>query len=75
MDFEIFPKAHVLMLANTANVDDDIYRTGVWAERPEYSGYALGVGLETILGPVEALYAISPETDLAQFYVSLGFSF
>ncbi|WP_417884726.1 patatin-like phospholipase family protein [Zunongwangia sp.] len=74
-DFEIFPKNHLVFSANYANVDDDLYSNGNWLSIPDYSGYALGYGLETILGPLEVKYSYSPEIKKSQWFFSLGFWF
>jgi NTE family protein len=75
LDLEFAPKNHLLFAANFANVDDDIFRTANWFENPSYSGYALGYGLKTILGPIQVLYSWSPEVDKGSFFFSLGYWF
>lgn len=75
LDFEIFEKNHINFSANIANIDDDLFTTGEWIESIEYSGFALGYGLETFLGPIEVKYAFSPERDEGEWYVSVGFRF
>jgi NTE family protein len=30
-----------------------------WVSLPKYSGYAMGYGLETIIGPIEITYMVS----------------
>jgi len=42
---------------------------------PKYSGYALGYGLETIIGPVEVKYSWSPEARQGYTWFSIGFWF
>jgi len=75
LDLEIAPKNHIMFSANFANVDDDLFRTGEWFTEPTYSGYALGYGLESFLGPVQVLYSWSPEIDQGNFFFSLGYWF
>jgi len=75
LDFEIAPKNHVMFSANFANVDDDLFRTGEWFTEPNYSGYALGYGLESFLGPIQVLYSWSPEVDKGNFFFSIGYWF
>lgn len=72
LDFEFAKKHHALFTANFANVDDDLFRTGDWFKSPNYSGYGIGYGWESFLGPVNLLYSWSPETERAQFFVSVG---
>jgi NTE family protein len=75
LDFEFIKKHHALFTANFANVDDDIFRTGDWFEAPDFSGYGIGYGWESFLGPVNLLYSWSPETERSQFFVSVGYWF
>ena len=75
LDFKIAPKNHVMFAANFANVDDDLFRIGEWFTEPNYSGYALGYGLESFLGPVQVLYSWSPEVDKGNFFISVGYWF
>jgi NTE family protein len=35
-----------------------------WVSLPKYSGYAMGYGLETIIGPIEIKHTWSPETKM-----------
>ncbi len=74
-DYEIFKKNHVNASANFANVGNKLFSTGRWFESPEFSGYALGYGLETFAGPVQVKYSFSPELDQSIWYFSVGFWF
>jgi len=75
LDFEFAKKNHALFTANFANVDDDIFRTGNWFEAPTYSGYGIGCGWETFLGPINLMYSWTPELNRSQFFVSVGYWF
>ncbi|WP_311195830.1 patatin [Antarcticibacterium sp. 1MA-6-2] len=75
VDFEFFRRNHLIASANFANVDNNLFGSGNWLTLPEYSGYALGYGLETIFGPVEVKYSYSPELSSSQWFFSLGFWF
>ncbi|MEP2238213.1 MAG: patatin-like phospholipase family protein [Maribacter sp.] len=75
LDYEFVQKNHVLFSANFANVDDDLFRTGDWFKAPAYSGYGIGYGLESFLGPVNLMYSWTPEIDKSQFFVSIGYWF
>ncbi|WP_405412145.1 patatin-like phospholipase family protein [Maribacter sp. Asnod1-A12] len=75
LDFEFAEKNHLLLSANFANVDDDLFRTGDWFKAPAYSGYGIGCGWESFLGPVNLMYSWTPEIDRSQFYVSIGYWF
>ena len=75
VDYEFFPKHHLIGSANIANVGDNLYSTGEWFANPVYSGYALGYGLETFIGPMEVKYSISPETGNSHWFFSIGYWF
>ena len=75
LDFEIFRKNHIIASANFANVENDLFASGNWFKNPAYSGYALGYGIETFMGPLEAKYSYSPEIKNSQWFISLGFWF
>ncbi|MDO1512646.1 patatin-like phospholipase family protein [Maribacter confluentis] len=75
LDYEFAQKHHALFSANFANVDDDLFRTGDWFKVPMYSGFGVGYGWQSFLGPINLLYSWSPETDNSQFFVSVGYWF
>ncbi len=74
-DYEIFRKNHVNISANIANVGNDLFENGQWIHGIDYSGFAAGYGLETILGPMEIKYSYSPELDKSEWFVALGYRF
>jgi hypothetical protein len=47
--------------ANFANLGDRMFESVGWVSLPKYSGYAMGYGLETIIGPIEIKHTWSPE--------------
>ena len=75
MDYEFFRRNHLLLNANFANVENELFGSGNWFSFPDYSGYAIGYGLETFLGPVEVKYSISPEAKESLWFFSIGFWF
>ncbi|WP_281238514.1 patatin-like phospholipase family protein [Flavobacterium praedii] len=75
LDFEVFKKNHLNFSANFANLEDDLYDSLDWISWPKYSGYALGYGLETIIGPVEIKYSWSPEMSKSYLWFTVGFIF
>lgn len=75
LDLEIYRKNHLIASANFANAGDNLYSSGRWFSSPEFSGYALGYGLETFMGPIEVKYSYSPELKNSQWFFSLGFWF
>lgn len=75
IDYEIFKKNHINIAANIANVGDDLFTDGKWIDGIDYSGFALGYGMETFLGPLEVKWAFSPERDESEWHIAAGFRF
>lgn len=75
LDYEIFRKNHLTLSGNIANVGNQLFERGEWIDGIDYSGIAIGYGLETIFGPIELKYAYSPERKTDEWFVSLGFRF
>jgi len=75
VDYEVFKKNHINVAANFANVGNKLFSTGRWFEDPEFTGYALGYGLETFTGPIQIKYSYSPEIKVNQWFFSVGFWF
>lgn len=74
-DYEIFKRNHLNFSANYANLGDDLFSTVDWIDMPKYSGYAVGYGLETIIGPIEVKYSWSPENPKGYTWFNIGFLF
>ncbi|MGA8853887.1 MAG: patatin-like phospholipase family protein [Christiangramia sp.] len=74
-DYHIFRKNHIMAGVNIANVEDRLYSSGNWFSTPDFTGYALGYGLETFMGPLEVKYTYSPEIKNSYWFFSLGFWF
>ena len=75
LDYEIFKKNHLTLVANYANIENGIFENGEWFSAPDYSGYALGYALETFLGPIQAQYSWSPEAKQGYWFFNIGFWF
>ncbi len=76
IDYEFLPKNHFNLSANFANVGDNIFnRPEDWLPPPTYSGYSIGYGAETLLGPLRIKYTYSPEVKNSDWFISLGFEF
>ena len=75
IDMEIAPKNHVMVVGNYANVEDDIFRTGEWFTEPDFTGYAVGYGLESFFGPLEVFYSWTPQSSDGTFFFSIGYWF
>ncbi len=74
-DYEFYKKNHINFSGNFAQVKNELFETTNWISKPQYSGYALGYGLETIIGPAEIKYTWSPELNKGYTLISIGFSF
>ncbi len=75
LDYEFAPKNHFMFSSNFANVDDDLFRTGEWFSEPSFSGYGIGYGLESFLGPVQIYYSFTPENGEDHIFFSVGYWF
>lgn len=74
-DYEFYRKHHLNVSANYANIGHNLYEEGKMFSLPQFSGYAVGYGMETIIGPVEIKHTWSPETRKHLTWVSVGFWF
>ena len=71
-----FYKKHFLTLStNFANIDDGLFKDADWLSFPDHTGYAIGYGAKTILGPMQIKSSWSPEVKRVQWFVSLGYWF
>ena len=75
LDYEVLDNNHIILSANYANVGNRLLESGEWFTLPDYSGYALGYGIETFMGPLEVKYSYTPEIGNGQWFFSLGFWF
>lgn len=75
-DYEFYKKNHVNFTYNASIVGSFIFNsTKTWLNKPSFTGFGLGYGLETLIGPVEIKYTWSPETHFSAFWFNLGFTF
>jgi NTE family protein len=74
-DIEIFKKNHLNFTANYSNIGNNIFTNDGWFKKPEFSGYAIGYGIESIFGPIEVKQSWSPETNGSFTWISVGFWF
>lgn len=75
LDYEIFKKHHINFATNIANLEDGLFKSGNWFSVPKYTGYAVGYGMESIIGPIEIKYSWSPELPKGYTWFSVGFWF
>ncbi|MDO4727397.1 MAG: patatin-like phospholipase family protein [Bacteroidota bacterium] len=76
IDYEFYKKNHLNIYFNMANIGENLLEsTQKWINKPSYTGYAFGYGLETIIGPIEIKYSWSPEIKQNFWWVNIGFWF
>jgi len=75
LDYKVFKNSHINIAANIANIGDDLFDNKGWIDGIDYTGYAIGCGWETIIGPIEAKYSYSPERGEGSWYFSVGYPF
>lgn len=76
IDYEFYKKNHLNFTYNASIVGDFIFNaTKTWLNKPSFTGFGLGYGLETLVGPIEIKYTWSPETHFSAFWFNLGFVF
>jgi NTE family protein len=75
LDYEIFKNNHLNFAANFANIGDNIFESVEWISIPKYSGYAIGYGMETVIGPIEIKHSWSPQNSKGYTWFSVGFMF
>ncbi len=76
IDYELYKKHHINFTGNFANVGNRIFEhTEGWLKKPTYTGYAIGYGMESIIGPLEIKHSWSPDTGNHFTWFSVGFWF
>lgn len=76
IDYELYKKHHINFTGNFANVGNRIFEhTEGWLKKPTYIGYAIGYGMESIIGPLEIKHSWSPDTGNHFTWFSVGFWF
>ncbi|WP_111709060.1 patatin-like phospholipase family protein [Lutibacter citreus] len=74
MRYEFLPKNYFSATANFSRVDQDLFNEGRIFENT-YSGYMVGYGLDTFLGPIEINYSWSPDHSQKSWYFNVGYWF
>lgn len=76
LDYEFAKKHHFNIAGNFANVGNKIFENNQkWFTKPSYTGYQVGYGMESLIGPIEIKYSWSPETHNQYTWFSIGFWF
>ena len=72
--YEVLKKSHLLIGANSGRFNDALFQGESILEDIDF-GFAVGVGVQTIIGPIDLKYGFSPVTGKSQWYFDLGFWF
>ena len=75
LDYEFYKKNHLNFSGNYAQINDELFENTEWISKPKFSGYAVGYGIETIVGPVEVKYTWTPELSKGYVLFTIGFWF
>lgn len=75
LNYEFYKKNHINFAANAATIADELFEKPDWFEMRKRTGFAVGYGLETIIGPIEVKYTWSPERSSGYTWFSVGFWF
>ncbi len=72
--YEIITKNYISFTGNVAGVNKNIFTEGSVFEDLK-TGYAIGIGNKSIIGPIELKYAWSPDNNQSYWYFNIGFWF
>jgi len=75
INYEFLKKNHLNFSANYANAGYKIFDSKEWISNPTFEGYAIGYGLETLIGPIEIKHTWSPEVRKHYTWFTVGFWF
>jgi len=75
VDYEFLKKNHFNIGVNVANAGYNLFTSEEWLTSPDFTGYALGYGMDTFLGPLEFKYTYSPEIKTGEWFIAIGFQF
>lgn len=74
-DWNFTGSHHLNFTTNIANAGNGIFENGEWWTLPDYTGYGIGYGFESFIGPAEIMYNWSPEGSDGFWMFSLGYRF
>jgi NTE family protein len=72
--YEFFRNNHVSITGNFAEVDDKLWENLKFFENVK-TGYAVGYGRKTLIGPIQLQYAWTPDTGQYVWYINVGYWF
>lgn len=75
-DYNFWKNHHFNFTANYANIGSRIFNIEDWFQRVGFSGYAVGYGYESIIGPLQVKYTFSPDPRTQDvIFISAGYWF
>jgi len=72
--YEFAEKHYLMSTLNVARTDSDLFNKGNIFENTK-TGYGIGYGYDSFLGPIELNYTHSPDTKESYWYFNLGYWF
>ena len=72
--YEFLPKNYFSTSANFSRVEEDVFNKGKLFDNTK-TGFMLGYGLDTFLGPIEINYSWSPNHKEKYWYFNVGYWF
>ena len=73
--YRFYKRNYIKAIVNIANANNNMFAERSWFSKPKYTGYALGLSSDTILGPIEIKATYSPETNKFLWLFNIGFWF
>jgi len=74
LQYELFEKNYLSITGNTAGVNRNIFNDGSVFDNLK-SGYLVGYGVNSIIGPIELKYSWSPDNNRQYWYFNVGYWF
>lgn len=75
IDVNIFKQQHLLLLANIAKADNNLFESFKWHNYSDYSGYGIGYSIDSFIGPIDLKCTYSPEIKQAVWLLNIGYWF
>ena len=75
IDVNIFKQQHLLLLANIAKADNNLFESFRWHNYSDYSGYGIGYSIDSFIGPIDLKCTYSPQIKQAVWLLNIGYWF
>jgi len=72
--YELFKNHFTSFIANAARAEEDLFNKGAIFDNTK-TGYAVGYGIKSPIGPIEVKYSWSPDTSQNYWFFNIGFWF